>query len=187
MVKSPFNRLDRVVCKTTQGVSVACKDKGVVLSNVALEDLMEHEDPTKPKVRVVWDAKKYENDGGECVRSTHTCPKALELADPAPGDPIFLLQAMLYDKYYPEVDTEMDGTADQEDGIWFLDITSSSEDKDCSFPVGFHPEQGFSFCTCGDPGYGQHSDEIIKSVPNAFKRTVELIEQGHKLTKQSKS
>lgn len=184
---SPFSRLDRVVCKEYQSVTLFMGDRGVVLGNTSPEDLMEHEDPNEPKVHVVWDGKKMqEKDGKEyldCIGSTHTSPKDLELADPMPGDPIFLLQAMLYDKYYPEVDTEMDGTADQEKGIWFLDITSHSTEKDCGFPVGFHPGQGFSFCTCGDPGYGQHSDEIIESVEDAFKRTVELIETGHKLLK----
>jgi len=183
---SPFKRLDRVVCKEHQGVELYMGDKGVVLCNVSPENLMEHEDPNEPKVDVVWDAKRRTERDGEtymdCIGNTHTSPKALELADPMPGDPIFLLQALIHDKYYPEIDTEIDGDAGQEKGVWFLDITSEgAEELNCKFSVGYDLKRNFSFCTCGDPGYGPHSDENIEAVEAAFKKTAQLIEQSYQM------
>ena len=123
------------------------------------------------------------------IRPPVTSPKALELADPAPSDPIFLLQAMLYDKYYPEVDTEMDGSADQEEGIsplgmWFLDISSHSTEKDCNFPVGFHPGQGFSGVLAKSLARIHHANLVnFGLLPMVFVSPDDLdaIEQGDEL------
>lgn len=178
--ESPFTRLDRVVCKETQGVGLHATDKGVVLGNVGPNEFMQHEDPREPKVRVVWDGKKLTDpkDGEEfldCLTSTHTAPHALELADPASSDPLYLLQALLYDSH--EFELELD-IPKNENGPWFLDIFNEER----KLTVEYRPGAGFLFCTCGDPGYGPHADTVIDSVETAYHKTCELLNSD--ITKQ---
>lgn len=147
-----MKRLDRVICNVTQGVFLYTGDRGTVLNpKVAPEDLMRHEDPNEPKAHVLWDAKWMRNPKtGElvkdCLSSTHTNPDALRLAPSRPEDPLFQLEALLYDRFYPEVDTDI--TEADEHGVWHMLVSDGN--NGFSFPVEFDPNRPKGFVLTTD-------------------------------------